>query len=106
MWWEDPSFLKLGEESWPLLQEVKPSDVIFAELTKSEHSETNVLTSIRGQATFNMDNVIDCQRFSKFKLPLRVTAHVLCFVEIVKGSPFCASDLIHGHGQLEARELD
>ena len=106
MWWEGPSFLKLGEESWPILQEVKPSDVIFAELTKSERSETHVLTSIGGQATFNMDNVIDCQRFSEFKLLLRVTAHVLRFVEIVKSSPLCVLDLIHGHGQLEARELD
>ena len=106
MWWEGPSFLKLGEESWPILQEIKPSNINFAELTKSECSETHVLTSIGGQATFNMDNVIDRQKFSECKLLLRVTVHILRFVEIVKGSPLRASDLIHGHGQLEARELD
>ena len=97
---------KLDEESWPTLQEIKPSDVIYAELTKSGHSETHVLTSIGGQATFNMDNVINYQKFTEFKLLLRVTTHVLHFVEIVKGSPLRVFDLIHGHNQLEARELD
>ena len=40
--------LKLEEQPWPILQEIKPSDVIFAKQTKSEHSEIHVLTSIGG----------------------------------------------------------
>ena len=48
----------------------------------------------------------DCQKFSEFKLILHVTAHVLHFVEIIKGSLLHVFDLIHGNGQLEARELD
>lgn len=53
-----------------------------------------------------MENVIDCQKFSKFNCLVCVTAHVLCFVEIVKGNTLHVLNLMRGHGQLEARELD
>ena len=59
-----------------------------------------------GQATCNLDNVISCQKFSRLRLLLHVTAQVLRFIELVKGSPLNVLKVSHGNGPLEAKELD
>ena len=106
LWWEGPPFLKLCEDDWPRLTETEPCGSTLAELTKTLRSETHVLSSVVGQATCNLDNVISCQKFSRLKLLLRVTAQVLRFIELVKGNPLNVLKVSHGNGPLEAKELD
>ena len=106
LWWEGPPFLKLCEDDWPMLKEIEPCGSTLAELTKTLHFETHVLSSVVGQATCNLDNVISCQKFSRLRLLLHVTAQVLRFIELVKGSPLNVLKVSHGNGPLEAKELD
>ena len=106
LWWEGPPFLKLCEDDWPRLTGTEPCGSTLAELTKILRSETHVLSSVVGQATCNLDNVISCQKFSRLRLLLRVTAQVLRFIELVKGSPLSVLKVSHGNGPLEAKELD
>ena len=112
LWWEGPSFLKLGEEAWSRLADIDPHESTFAELTKTSHAETHVLASVSGQPTYNLDNIIDCQKFSNLGTLLQVTSQVLRFVELVKGKPLdvlkvsYTLGLLYTLDLLEARELD
>ena len=105
LWWEGPPFLKLCKDDWPMLTEIEPCGSTLAELTKTSHFETHVLSSVMGQVTFNLDNVISCQ-FSRLTLLLHVTAQNLHFIELVKGSPLNVLKVSNGNGPLEAKELD
>ena len=66
----------------------------------------HVLASVAGSLVVNLTNIIDCQRFSDFKVLLRVTTHVLRFLEKCRGSPLKVSSVQYSNLQLEAVELE
>ena len=65
-----------------------------------------MLASVAGSLVVNLTNIINCQRFSDFKALLRVTAHVLRFLEKCRGSPLKVSSVQYSNLQLEAVELE
>ena len=54
----------------------------------------------------NLANVVDCQRISSFRTLLRVTAHVLRFLERRRGSPLKVFKVEYSTVELEAAELE
>ena len=101
VWWEGPPFLKSCEEEWPNRVDLQSSDTVMAELTKTSAQDTHVLTSVAGRLVVNLNNIIDCQRFSNFKALLRVTAHVLRFLEKCRGGPLKVSSVQYRNLELE-----
>jgi len=106
VWGKGPPFLKSCQEEWPDLVDLPPSDTAMAELTKTSAQDTHVLASVASGSVLNLTDVINCNRFSSFKELLRVTAHVLRFVERCRGSPLQASSVQYINSELEAAELE
>ena len=73
--------MKSCQEAWPDSVDPPPSDTAMAELTKTSVQDTHVLASITSSIVVNLANVVNCQRISSFRTLLRVTAHVLKFLE-------------------------
>jgi len=103
VWWEGPLFLKLHSEDWP--QQIEPHSVAaLTELIKSPQSQTHALVAITG-TTLNLLEIIDCQRYSSLNHLLRVTARVLCFVEVTQEMRFSGSNVQY-NATLDAMELN
>ena len=71
LWWEGPPYLKSLDSEWPNPQ---PNDHTLAELTKNPTQDTHVLATVSSNVLVKLNNVIDCQKFSKWSVVLRVTA--------------------------------
>jgi len=106
VWWEGPPFLKSCQEEWPDLVDSLPSDTAMAELMKTSAQDIHVLASVASGSVLNLTNVIDCNKFSSFKELLKVTAHVLIFVERCRGSPLQVSSVQYSNSELEGERIN
>ncbi len=87
-WWRGPHFLKLNEEDWPSNPGQNENEDQHAneELSKPkpEPQITRSLANASAQSKVNLDEFIDCTRFSSKTKLLRVTAYAMRFINIVK----------------------
>ena len=75
-------FLKLTEEKWPISEAPPTSEIIEAELVRNPMLFTHAMTISNTQIpTVNLDEIIQCTKFSTFNRLMRVTAYVLRFVK-------------------------
>ena len=78
LWWNVPSFLKLTEDKWPISEAPPTSEIIEAELVKNPMLSTHAMTISNTQIpTVNLDEIIQCTKFSTFNR----LAYVLRFVK-------------------------
>ena len=83
-WWTGPRFLKFPEEQWPTDPQPtsKDNEQAFVELIKHPPMVTHSLAGLSPSTygSFNLENIIDPQRYSTKTKLLRVTAIVLQFI--------------------------
>ena len=83
-WWTGPRFLTFPEEQWPTDPQPtsKDNEQAFVELIKHPPMVTHSLAGLSPSTygSFNLENIIDPQRYSTKTKLLRVTAIVLQFI--------------------------
>jgi len=74
LWWEGPPYLKSLETKWPELVDPQPNDHTLAELAKNPVQDAHVLTTFANNGLLDLNNIFDCEKFSRWSALLRVTA--------------------------------
>jgi len=82
-WWKGPKFLQLPDERWPSTDVFPPSDITESELIKHPAATIRMLVDTTECVSRQIDEVIDCSRYSSFNKLLRVTGLVLKFKNIL-----------------------
>ena len=69
--------------------------------------DTHVLTAVVNNGLLDLNNIIDCEKFSRWSALLTVTARVLTFIETCRGASLKALSVQYNHdSELEAAELE
>ena len=108
LWWNGPSFLKLTEDKWPMSEVPPTSKIVEAELVKNPMPSTHAMVTSNIQVpTVNLEEIIQCTKFSTFNKLMRVTAYVLRFVKRLRQlAPLSrSSDNVHHRILPSADEL-
>lgn len=86
MWWNGPEFLQQKENEWSPIQTRQSIDEsALKELVKQQPEVTHSLVnSEENPSEADLNNIIDCDRFSDLTRLLRITAYVLRFVNNLK----------------------
>ena len=103
-----PTVFESSESEWPEFVNPQSNDHTLAELAKNPAQDTtHVLTTVACNGLLNLNNIIDCQKFSKWIVLLRVTARVLRFIKTCRGTPLKAINVQYSNdSELEAAELE
>lgn len=86
LWWNGPKFLRQDPEKWPDHPTKYECATASAELVKGSTAMIHSMVSVaeNGEASLNLEDIMDLRRWnSKLKL-LRVTATVLKFIHLLK----------------------
>ena len=108
LWWNGPSFLRLTEDKWPMSEVPPTSKIVEAELVKNPMPSTHAMVTSNIQVpTVNLEEIIQCTKFSTFNKLMHVTAYALRFVKGLRQlAPLSrSSDNVHHRILPSAEEL-
>ena len=107
MWRKGPEFLQLSDHQWPSTEAFPPSEITEAEVAKNLRGFTHVLLSASGIEGSRIDEIIDCTRYSRLNVLLRVTGFVLKFRDLLLRDSHSEPMRLHpSGGYLTGEELN
>ena len=107
MWWKGPEFLQLSDEQWPRSEAFPSSEITEVEVIKNPKGLTHVLLSASEFKCSSVDEVIDCTRYSRLNVLLRVTGFVLKFINLLSRNRHTETSLLRSCGNcLNAEDLN
>jgi len=85
LWWAGPQFFQQEEQSWLTPEVCESTDEISNEMIKNSPPITlSMVTNTQCITQSAVDEIIECIKYSNIHHLLRVTAHVVRFVRLLK----------------------